>query len=316
MSQIDATPQFMDSSPKVAAKIYAVGFEFLLPYMQSHAEFVEQPEAADFILTMNNSMADWSETMASMRRSNKPIAWWTVEDPNWFEAFIQQAAQADFIFTTDAACIPRYQQVLGHNRIFWLPLACSPKFHFPLDIVSDSTDFVLSANWYRNEARLWGVETIIDPLCDAGYTLSLFCYASFMWPDQYRRYWRGEAYYHTTAEQYRHGHVVLGINNQRSGQDGRGRTVMTSMRTFEALACGKPFLAAHSDAYEALGFVNGEHMAWAKNSTETLTWAKILLGPNGERIARAGREIVLSRHTYIHRLAQLTETVLSYKKKS
>jgi spore maturation protein CgeB len=304
-----------DASAQVPAKIYAVGFEFLLPYMEKHGQFVAQPEAADFILTMNNPKADWSQTMASLK-GDKPIVWWTLEDPNWFETFIHQAAQADFVFTTDAACIPRYQQELGHNRVFWLPLACSPEFHFPLDLATDATDFVLSANWYHNEARLRGVQTVVDPLCKAGYSLSLFCYASFMWPARYRRYWRGETHYRTTAEQYRHGRVVLGLNNQCSGSDERKWTVMTSMRTFEALGCGKPFLAAHSDAYELLGLVHGEHMVWVQDPTETLIWAKRLLGPDGDRMACAGRELVLSRHTYAHRLSRIAEIVLSESNRS
>jgi spore maturation protein CgeB len=314
MNQFSATHKSVDSSSRVTTKIYPVGLEFLWPFLQPHGQFVTQPESADFILTMNNATPDWGQKMALLK-GEKPIAWWTLEDPNWFEAFIGQAAQADFIFTTDAACIPRYQQVLGHNRVFWLPLACSPEFHFPLDLANDATDFVLSANWYPNEARLWGVQTVVDPLCHADYSLSLFCYASFMWPHQYQRYWRGETHYRSTAEQYRHGRVVLGLNNQRSGLDNHGWTVMTSMRTFEALACEKPFLAAHSDAYEALGFVHGEHMASVRDPTETLAWAKRLLGPDGNRIARVGRDFVLSRHTYAHRLTQITETVLSERRR-
>ena len=60
---------------------------------------------------------------------------------------------------------------------------------------------------------------------------------------------------------HRHGRVVLGMNHQRSGMDGREGTFMTSMPTFEALGCGKPFLAAHSHAHERLGLFHGEHMA-------------------------------------------------------
>lgn len=50
---------------------------------------------------------------------------------------------------------------------------------------------------------------------------------------------------------------------------------MTSMRTFEALACGKPFLAAHSDAYERLGLRHGEHLAAVRTPEETLEWPTV-----------------------------------------
>jgi hypothetical protein len=85
---------------------------------------------------------------------------------------------------------------------------------------------------------------------------------------------------------------------------------MTSMRTFEALACGKPFLAAHSDAYVRLGLRHGEHMAWVKAPEETLEWADRLLGPEGQDIARAGRDFVLAHHTYGHRLRTIVESVM------
>ena len=298
--------------PYVNARIYAVGFEFLFPFIEPFGQFVTEPEDADFVLTMNSFEPNAVQKLAEVKRMNRPLAWWTVEDPMAFEAFFGQAALADFVFTTDEACIPQYIQRLGHNRVFWLPLACSPHFHRPLELLDGASDFVISANWYGNHARLWAVETVVDPLIRADYTLTLFCYENpyFMWPSRYRRFWQGETSYRTVAEQYRHGRVVLGLNNMRSGMDGHAKTFSTSMRTFEALACGKPFLAAQSDAYERLGFINGEHMAWVDNQADTLVWGRRLLGSEGERIAHVGRQFVLAQHTYAHRLARIAEVVL------
>ena len=132
-----------------------------------------------------------------------------------------------------------------------------------------------------------------------------------MWPSVYQTYWRGETHYLSVADQYRHGRVVLGLNNQRSGMDGLVHTVMTSMRTFEVLACEKPFLTAQSDAYERLGFVQGEHFAWTGTPAETLHWGERLLSAEGERMAREGRRYVLAHHTYAHRLARIAECVLA-----
>jgi spore maturation protein CgeB len=291
-------------------RLYPIAFDFLLPLCRPFADFVDRPEEADLLLAMNSAQPGAVRTLAEARHFGKPLAFWTIEDPNWFDAFVEQAAVADFVFTSDEACLPRYQQRLGHNRVFWLPLACSPEFHHPLGLADGATDFVLSANWYVNEARLWGVRTVVDPLLAAGRRLTLFSYEGFRWPAPYDACWRGQTHYLTTAEQYRHGRVVLGLNNQSSGLDGRGTTYMTSMRTFEALACAKPFLAAHSDAYERLGLVHGEHLASVATPAEALGWADRLLGVDGTRLARAGREVVLSRHTFAHRLARVVEVVL------
>src|SRR5207244_10659741 len=132
---------------------------------------------------------------------------------------------------TAAACIPAYSARLGHDRVYWLPLACSPTFHQPLGLSEAASDFVISANWYQNQALLWGVETVLEPLWRAGYTLTLFCYASFMWPLPYQRFWRGETSCRTVAEQYRYGRVVhrIGLNNQRRGMDRGAPKAMTGM---------------------------------------------------------------------------------------
>lgn len=291
-------------------RVYALGCWFLLPFLRPCAHFVEDPEDADFIISMNNQAAGATESLIEARRWGKPIAWWTIEDPNSFEEFIRQAAHADFVFTTDEACLPQYRDRLGHSRVFPLPLACSPELHRPLDLADDATDFVLSANWYTNEARQWAIKTVVDPLLEAGFSLTLFCYEDFMWREPYRSFWKAQTHYLTTAEQYRHGRVVLGMNNQRSGMDGREKTVMTSMRTFEALACGKPFLSAHSDAYQSLGFVNAEHFVWLDNPADAVKWAEKMLQTDGEQMAKAGRDFVLANHTYAHRLASIAEAVL------
>lgn len=292
--------------------VFAVNLDFLRPFLEDCARFVSDAAEADFALTMNvaGRTAEDARGLAAARAAGKPVAWWTIEDPNSFETFLPQAAEADFVFTTDAACVPKYRRRLRHRRVLWLPLGCAPAMHRPLPPAADATDFVVSANWYSNRARLWSVETVVDPLVEAGYSLTLFCYEGWpMWPERYRRFWRGATSYLSTAEQYRHGRVVLGLNNQRSGMDGHAVTYMTSMRTFEAPACGKPFLASHSDAYERLGFVNGEHMAWVSDPAETLRRAVRLLGPDGDRMARAGREFVLANHTYAHRLRRIAEVV-------
>ena len=291
------------------ARILPIGCEFLLPYLEPSGCFTSTPSEADLVLATNDTSAGYLRRLENARALGLPIAWWTIEDPNWFESFIDQAACADFVFTSDEACIGRYRERLGHAHVFWLPLACAPEFHQPADLLPDAADFVISANWYGNEARRWGVETVVEPLRRAGRTLALFSYRGFRWPPPYDSYWRGDAHYREVAQQYRHGRVALGLNNQRSGLDGRAQTVMTSMRTFEALACGKPFLAAHSDAYARLGLEHGTHLASVDTPAQALEWADRLLGAEGLRIADEGRRAVLAHHTYRHRLERIIEIV-------
>lgn len=286
-----------------------LGGEFLRPLLEPYATITPHPREADFILAANNGEARYLQALRDARSSARPIAWWTIEDPNAFQTFFEEATLADYVFTSDAACVPRYRSALGHDRVFWLPLACSPALHRPAPLRDDAAEFVLSANWYSNEARRWGVETVVEPLRAAGRRLALFSYASCSWPAEYAAFWRGATTYLTVSEQYRHGAVALGLNNQRSGLDGHRHTVMTSMRTFEALACGKPLLAAHSDAYARLGLGHGEHLAAVRTPRQALDWADRLLGAHGRRIADAGRRFVLEHHTYGCRLATIVEAI-------
>ncbi len=260
---------------------------------------------------MNSTAPTHWNALVQAKKSGKPIAWWTIEDPNHFSTFLRQAALADFVFTSDESCISTYQLRLGHNRVFWLPLACCPEIHVPMPREQEATDLVLSANWYDNEARAWSAATVIDPLLGLGKSLTLFSYNGNLrsWPPKYRPFWRGERHYLTASDQYRAGHVALGILNQRTGLDGRGKTVMTSMRTFEALACGKPLLVGASDAFERLGMRNWEHLVWVTTPEETVKSIDRLLSKEGEEIATRGRDYVVNNHTYRHRIDQIRTIV-------
>jgi spore maturation protein CgeB len=295
-------------------KIFPVGFGFLQVLCEGYAEFVEDPAEADFVLSMNNAGNDAAirEARGIADQHGKPFCWWTIEDPNAFLAFLGQAKMADYVFTSDKACIWSYRQALGHERVFWLPLAANEWMHKPMPLADDAADFVFSGNWYdnQNQARRWGSETVVLPLARAGHSMAIFSYEEPPYPEL-KPFWRGATSCYTTAEQYTHGRVVLGNNNQRSGMDGRDKTYMTSMRTFEALACGKSFLAPQSDAYEALGLADHRDLAVSSRPEDTLAWAQALLGADGggEIIAEQGRARVLANHTYGHRLNRIARAI-------
>jgi spore maturation protein CgeB len=246
------------------------------------------------------------------RRVGIPTVWTTIEDPNSFGTFVSQAQGFDLICTSDAVLIPQYQEHYPTAKVIWLPLAAQPALHQPAPTNEDAADFVLIANWYEGEARLEGVRTVVEPLVDAGHTLALYAYARCRWPEKYWRWWRGATSCYDVATYYPHGRVALGMNNQAWG------TAMCSMRTFEALACGKPFLSFHSDAYERLGFANAGadlrdagHFVWVRDATDAVRAAENLLTrpEEAEAMAERGREFVLSHHTYTHRLHAIREAL-------
>ena len=42
-----------------------------------------------------------------------PTVFWNKEDPPHFDDFIGAAKEFDFVFTTDADCVPMYREALG-----------------------------------------------------------------------------------------------------------------------------------------------------------------------------------------------------------
>ncbi len=300
--------------------IFPCGFGFMQPYCEPYEKFVSQPSEADFVLAMNNVGHEGLHVIRQARdiaqAAGIPFCWLTIEDPNAYLATLPQAAMADYVFTSDKALLPQYREALGHERIYWLPLAACEALHKPLPLAEDAADFVFSGNWYENqwEARRWGTETVILPLARAGHSMAIFSYDEPPYPEL-RKFWRGGTSCYTVAEQYTHGKIVLGNNNQRSGMDGRAKTVMTSMRTPEVLACGKPFIAPQSDAYEALGYENDRHFYWVETPFEACEAAEAFLYGvlNGvreaDRVSQAGRAFVLANHTYGHRLRRIVAAI-------
>lgn len=299
-------------------RIKPIGFNFMLPFLEGYAEIVED-DTADFILTMNIPGHEGIlTTMAARQEANRlgiRLCFWTIEDPNGYGMFINEAKLADLIFTTDKAMIPHYEREVGRNKTWWLPLAANERMHRPLPLAEDATDLVFSGNWYDSqwEARRWGSSVVMLPLFDAGYTMTIYSYQPPPYPGM-EKFYKGATGCYGVAEQYTHGRIVLGAINQRSGLDGRDKTYMTSMRTFEALACEKPYIAPWSDSYEALGFRNGEHMYWCKTPDETRKCAAWILDTNGgyERgaaMAQRGREFVLKYHTYGNRVNRIWRAI-------
>ncbi|MFA4971878.1 MAG: glycosyltransferase [bacterium] len=245
------------------------------------------------------------QALVECRRHGIPTVWHTIEDPNHFEHFREQARGFDFVFTSDREMIPGYRQFLGHEKVWWLPLACQPAMHYPLPTEPDAADFVLIANYYPYETRVEAVSNLITPIILAGHSLALFAYANpdgtCCWPEPFSAHWKGATSCYDVTKFYPKGRIALGLNCQTH------QTTMTSMRTYEALACEKPFLAAHSDAYEPLGFRNGVHFRWTGSREETMAHVRLLLNEPGVAVAMAtiGVLFVWENHTYAHRLQRI-----------
>jgi len=320
-------------------KLLWLGRDFLLPFFAAipgveavhvrtldDKDLVLEHRDASFILALNDTNEEQSWRNTVLERAGAlgiPRVWWGIEDPNAFIYFVHNLDQPvfDFVFTSDRHTITRYVKQSFHYRpsfkVLWLPLAACPTFHAPVPLASDAADFVLVAQSYLYwQARRAAADHLVKPLLQHGFSLKLFCPEDGWAEEPEIRACRvgGETYSPHCGQHYAHGKVALGMSCQcGNGFEPRGfaNTSMTSMRSFEVLACGKPMLAFESTAFEQLGFRNGEHFVWTKGHVGTVLAAKKLLEEEGFRIqlAEQGRSFVLQHHTYAHRLDRILRTI-------
>lgn len=72
-----------------------------------------------------------------------------------------------------------------------------------------------------------------------------------------------------------------------------------------------PFTPAYANFFR-----NFEHVVWSTSAEETIDLVDYYLRHDEERkeIARKGREEILARHTYIHRVKQMEKDMISFIK--
>ena len=100
------------------------------------------------------------------REHGLTTVFWNKEDPPNFDVFIDAAKEFDFVFTTDADCIPKYKEICGHDRVYLMAFACQPRLHNPCRTnPGRATQFVsLGVGWrnIRSGGGLW--TTCSNPL--------------------------------------------------------------------------------------------------------------------------------------------------------
>lgn len=198
----------------------------------------------------------------------------TWHDPREFEA----ARTFDRVYVAQPVFIPYFNDAAA--RATWLPLACSPAYHFPVDTPKDyDITFSGALHWTVNRQRRERLHRLVDHFnVSAEAALG------------------GEAF----CRQFCRGHIAF---NSSIHQD-------VNMRVFECLAMGMPLLTNRDAATNGLFdlFDNDVHLVTYDDS-DLVDQARALLEdtPRRRRIAEHGRATVLAEHTYRHRV----ETILS-----
>ena len=191
------------------------------------------------------------------------------------------ARHYDFVFIAQRALI-KYMRMSGCRHVFWLPLACDPAAHYlvPAEETCDLA-FVGRYHFFANRQRLARLQ-LLERHFQVGYYYGLDA------KDMARAYGMARLIFNAS--------IAKDVN----------------MRVFEALATGKPLLTNREAEVNGLFdlFEDGKHLI-AYADADLVTLVQRCLGDPAwaNAIGQAGRREVLEKHTYVHRVNTLLETV-------
>ena len=251
------------------------------------------------------------ELLAYCRSNGIPTIFWNKEDPPHFDNFIGAAKEFDYVFTSDADCVPRYREILGHDRIFVLPFAAASRIHNPSREKGwPSYPVCFAGSWVsrRYPERAEALQFLLDPALPKGLhifdrNLTRPEYGpDYRFPDQYKEAIKGSLTYEEMLTAYRCYDVMLNVNTIT------GSPTMFARRIFESLACATPVISS-----ESVGMTRmlGEHVRVSHSAEETAGHLQELLGDEEARI-REGHlayRFVHENHTYRHRMNEVFRRV-------
>jgi hypothetical protein len=209
----------------------------------------------------------------------KPSAWWVIDTHLQYEADLELAKNYDVVFAAqrDGAFLLKQD---GIKQVHWLPLACNPRLHYPLQ-VSKSLDFAFVGNIFAGPRR-----KLLDRI-----------------RAEFPLHFVGNAYKIEMAKIYSSARLVF---NRSIRND-------INMRVFEAAACGSLLLTNDLiDNGLAELFTDQKHLITYMDEEDLVDKVRFYLKHEDlrERIGSAGAEQALRYHTYTHRVGKILEICL------
>lgn len=222
-----------------------------------------------------------------------PNAYWIADSHLGYDYRLWRAKQFDFVFASHKPSIAKMiRDGIPAEKIHYLPWAAEEMCYKPIDIIEKwKWCFIGHMN---NDFRI----DLIDRFCKE-------------WPVGIEGYlgWRmaeskGHNVLEDVAQKFCQSRIVL---NESVLDD-------MNMRTFEALACKRLLLTEDVPAVRD-HFEDGKHLVLFKTIDEAVERARWYIEdqPSREKIAEAGYQEFLAKHTYRHRAEEILKTCLNYE---
>jgi spore maturation protein CgeB len=248
-----------------------------------------------------------ASTVRAIRQAGTRTALWTTDAPVQFDPILRIAPHFDHVFCQGTEAIELFDQA-GIRGACWLPMACDPAIHFPETLTKTERaeyghDVVFVGSYYPVR------EALFEGLAGLDFAI---------WGPGWEHLRRGSPLRacvkgtHTTPAVWRKIYSASRIVLATHFQDPAARVPVhqASPRVFEAMACGAFVITDRQRDVLAL-FRIGEHLVAAEGKRSLYENVQYALSrpAERERIAAAGKQETLARHTYAHRLEALFDAL-------
>lgn len=236
-----------------------------------------------------------------------PTIFWNKEDPVHFETFLNTARLFDFVFTTDIDCIHRYKAALGHERVYFLPFACQPAVHNPIEKYERKDAFCFAGAYYvRYPERTRDLESFVQELpslrpleiYDRNYGKSD---PNYQFPDAYQPHIVGTLPFEEIGKAYKGYRYAINLNSIKQSQ------TMFARRVYELLGSNTLTVSNFS---RGVRLMFGDLVVTSDSGAEVRRRLEQLEEEGSiDRLRLAGVRKVMREHTYAKRFAYVLSKV-------
>ena len=219
-----------------------------------------------------------------------PNAYWVSDAHLGYDYRLKMAKKFDYVFCCQRKAMAEFERDgVPREKLFFLPHAVEPTAYFPHDIIEK-----------------WDWAFIGHLNCDARIDLlDRFCkeFPNFYlgWRNSQAPGWN---VLEDAAKKFSQARIIPNMTVKDDAP---------TMRFFEAMACKRLFLTNELPTISEL-FQSGKHLWTYRSIDEAVSIAKALLVDHEqrERIAQAGYDEVMAKHTYDHRAKEILKVCLGY----
>ncbi|WP_185750328.1 FkbM family methyltransferase [Stutzerimonas stutzeri] len=237
-----------------------------------------------------------------------PTMFWNKEDPVHFETFLTTAKHFDFVFTTDMDCIHRYKAALGHDQVYFLPFACQPSVHNPIELYERKDAFCFAGAYYaRYPERTRDLGNFVAKLpefrpveiYDRNYGKND---PNYQFPAEYQPFIVGTLPFSEIDRAYKGYRYAINLNSIKQSQ------TMFARRVYELLGCNTVTVSNYS---RGVRLMFGDLVITTDSGEEMVRRLQALAGDeeSSGKLRLAALRKVMLEHTYEQRLNYIVAKV-------